>query len=168
MATKTQPNSGHGYGMHDTEISVSSPRCLPVPLLPFSPIPPVSRWSFCLLLCAYCLVFSTSCRQDMQDQPRMKPLRSTSFFPDGMSSRAPVTNVPRGHLRADTEFFTGKRALLEHQHRQRRTAPPPGASTAQGLRPIPMTSKSFHYPLLSKWSNVVRSVTKSSARHVTV
>jgi mono/diheme cytochrome c family protein len=47
----------------------------------------------------------------MQDQPRMKPLRSTSFFADSMSSRAPVTGtVPRGHLRADREFFTGKKS----------------------------------------------------------
>ncbi|HKR61997.1 MAG TPA: cytochrome c [Pyrinomonadaceae bacterium] len=52
-----------------------------------------------------------ACRQDMQDQPRMKPFRSTTFFSDGLSSRPPVTGtVPRGFLRADKEFFTGKKA----------------------------------------------------------
>ena len=40
----------------------------------------------------------------------MKPLRSTAFFSDGISSRPPVTGtVPRGFLRADKEFFTGKK-----------------------------------------------------------
>jgi mono/diheme cytochrome c family protein len=41
----------------------------------------------------------------------MKPFRSTNFFRDGISSRPPVAGtVPRGFLRADTEFFTGKKS----------------------------------------------------------
>lgn len=41
----------------------------------------------------------------------MKPFRSTSFFSDGLSSRSPVTGtIPRGFLRADKEFFTGKKS----------------------------------------------------------
>lgn len=41
----------------------------------------------------------------------MKPFRSTSFFSDGLSSRPPVTGtIPRGFLRADKEFFTGKKS----------------------------------------------------------
>jgi len=64
----------------------------------------------CLLI-TVSLFLGSACRQDMQDQPRMKPLRSTSFFRDGMSSRAPVTGtVPRGYLMADKEFFTGKKS----------------------------------------------------------
>ena len=40
----------------------------------------------------------------------MKPLRSTSFFSNGQSSRPPVTGtVPRGFLRADKAFYTGKK-----------------------------------------------------------
>lgn len=40
----------------------------------------------------------------------MKPFRSTSFFSNGLSSRPPVTGtVPRGFLRADKAFFTGKK-----------------------------------------------------------
>ena len=64
-----------------------------------------------LLLTAHCALFTAACRQDMQDQPRMKPFRSTSFFSDGLSSRPPVTGtIPRGFLRADKEFFTGKKS----------------------------------------------------------
>ncbi len=40
----------------------------------------------------------------------MKPFRSTTFFSDGLSSRPPVTGtVPRGFLRADKAFYTGKK-----------------------------------------------------------
>jgi len=47
----------------------------------------------------------------MQDQPKMKPLRGSSFFADGLSSRQPIEGtVPRGYLREDTELFTGKKA----------------------------------------------------------
>jgi mono/diheme cytochrome c family protein len=46
----------------------------------------------------------------MQDQPRMKPLRSTSFFRDDMSSAPVAGTVPRGYLREDREFFTGKKS----------------------------------------------------------
>jgi mono/diheme cytochrome c family protein len=46
----------------------------------------------------------------MQDQPKAKPYRTSSFFKDGLSSRAPVAGtVPRGWLREDSEFFTGKK-----------------------------------------------------------
>jgi mono/diheme cytochrome c family protein len=47
----------------------------------------------------------------MQDQPKMKPYRSSVFFRDGISSRPPVEGtVARGFLKTDTEFFTGKKA----------------------------------------------------------
>src|SRR3954468_291831 len=64
---------------------------------------------YCSLLTAYCLLFAVSCRQDMQDQPRYKPLRASTFFKDGLSSRPLVEGtVPRGFLRADKELYTGK------------------------------------------------------------
>lgn len=66
---------------------------------------------FFLLLTAHCLLFAAACRRDMQDQPKMKPYRSSTFFRDGLSSRPPVEGtVPRGFLKTDTEFFTGKKA----------------------------------------------------------
>jgi mono/diheme cytochrome c family protein len=46
----------------------------------------------------------------MQDQPKMKPYRGSSFFGDGLSARQPVEGtVPRGYLRTDTALFTGKK-----------------------------------------------------------
>jgi mono/diheme cytochrome c family protein len=70
-----------------------------------------SRFVSCLLLTAYCLLAAGACRRDMQDQPKMKPYRSTAFFKDGLSSRQLVEGtVPRGFLKTDTEFFTGKKA----------------------------------------------------------
>jgi len=69
------------------------------------------RLIFCLLLSAYCLLAAVGCRRDMQDQPKMKPFRSSTFFRDGLSARPPIEGtVARGFLKEDTEFFTGKRA----------------------------------------------------------
>jgi mono/diheme cytochrome c family protein len=64
----------------------------------------------CLLLSAFCLL-AVGCRRDMQDQPKAKPYRESSFFRDGLSSRPLVPGtVPRGYLRADREFYLGKKA----------------------------------------------------------
>ena len=50
----------------------------------------------------------TGCRQDMQDQPKYIPLRPSSFFADGRSERPLIEGtVARGHLNADTVFYTG-------------------------------------------------------------
>src|SRR6266446_10004700 len=69
------------------------------------------RSCFVLLLTAHCLLLTTSCRVDMQDQPKMKPYRSSPFFKDGLSSRQLVPGtVPRGWLREDKELYTGKKA----------------------------------------------------------
>jgi mono/diheme cytochrome c family protein len=66
-----------------------------------------------LVICVFCasLWLLTGCRRDMQDQPKMKPLRGSTFFTDGLSSRQPIEGtVPRGFLRDNTELFTGKKA----------------------------------------------------------
>ena len=70
------------------------------------------RWRSlaCLLLSASCLLIFTGCRQDMQDQPKYTAYQSSGFFRDGLSSRQLVEGtVPRGYLRADREFYTGKK-----------------------------------------------------------
>jgi mono/diheme cytochrome c family protein len=65
-------------------------------------------FAFCVLPFAF---FLSGCRRDMQDQPKMKPYRSSTFYSDGLSSRPPVEGtVARGFLKTDTEFFTGKKA----------------------------------------------------------
>src|SRR5215216_2006331 len=78
--------------------------------------------AFTLLLCAFArklpillsfvaLVVMAGCRYDMQDQPKIKPLRGTTFFSDRLGSRQPIEGtIPRGYLRSDTEFYTGKKA----------------------------------------------------------
>src|ERR1043165_999801 len=67
------------------------------------------RFGMVLVLLAVCLL-GGACRQDMQDQPKMKPYRSTSFFGDGLSMRQPVAGtIPRGYLRSDKALFTGKK-----------------------------------------------------------
>jgi mono/diheme cytochrome c family protein len=68
------------------------------------------RVLFFLLLTAHCLLLTSSCRQDMQDQPKYITYRASGFFRDGLSSRPLVEGtVARGFLRADREFYTGKK-----------------------------------------------------------
>ena len=48
------------------------------------------------------------CREDMQDQPRLKPLARSDFYADGRSERPLVANtIARGQLRADKYFYSG-------------------------------------------------------------
>ena len=83
-----------------------------------------------LLLTAHCLLLTVACRRDMQDQPKMKPYRSTVFFKDGLSSRPLVEGtVPRGFLKTDTEFFTGKKA-------GRTNSTPANAQAPAGAQPV--------------------------------
>jgi Cytochrome C oxidase, cbb3-type, subunit III len=54
-------------------------------------------------------IFSISCRQDMHNQPRYKPLASTPFFDDGRSERPTIEDtVARGQLHLDEARYTGK------------------------------------------------------------
>jgi mono/diheme cytochrome c family protein len=51
----------------------------------------------------------SGCRIDMHVQPRQNPLSRSDFFADQRSARPPVEGtIARGHLRADTYFYTGK------------------------------------------------------------
>jgi mono/diheme cytochrome c family protein len=48
-------------------------------------------------------------RLDMYDQPRYEPLEESDFFGDGLSARPLVEGtIPRGGLRDDEPFYTGK------------------------------------------------------------
>jgi len=69
-----------------------------------------------LLLTAYCLLLTSACRRDMQDQPKSIAYRESTFFRDGVSSRPLVPGtVPRGYLRADREFYFGKKTNAPNQ-----------------------------------------------------
>src|SRR4051812_1068314 len=51
----------------------------------------------------------SSCRYDMQDQPRYKTYKQSDFFADKRASRDQVENtVPRGQLHENKAFYTGK------------------------------------------------------------
>ncbi len=97
------------------------------------------RCGFVLLLTAHCLLLTAGCRRDMQDQPKMKPFRSSTFFRDGLSTRPPIEGtVARGYLREDTEFFTGKRAgrsgARATPEASQPAGPQPGAASTQGAQ----------------------------------
>ena len=67
--------------------------------------------SWVLFFMAVLCLAGTGCRRDMQDQPKMKPYRGTTFFTDGLSGRQPIQGtIPRGFLRTDTEYYTGKKS----------------------------------------------------------
>jgi len=49
------------------------------------------------------------CRQDMHDQPKLKPLAMSDFYADQRASRPLVEGtVARGMLREDSHLYTGK------------------------------------------------------------
>jgi mono/diheme cytochrome c family protein len=63
-----------------------------------------------VLLAVVCFA-GAACRRDMQDQPKIKPYRGSSFFGDALGSRPPVQGtIARGYLRSDKEFYTGKKS----------------------------------------------------------
>jgi mono/diheme cytochrome c family protein len=70
-----------------------------------------NRFQILMLVLGVCFA-GAGCRRDMQDQPKMKPYRSSTFFADGLSGRQPIEGtVARGFLRTDTEYFTGKKSV---------------------------------------------------------
>ena len=53
------------------------------------------------------------CRQDMHNQPKYRPLRSSDFFSNGSSARPLVEGtIARGTLQTDVAFFTGKNGAM--------------------------------------------------------
>ncbi len=62
-----------------------------------------------LLALALLAAAGAACRQDMHDQPKMKPLRPSVMFADGRSARPLVVGtVARGSLREDQAYFAGR------------------------------------------------------------
>jgi mono/diheme cytochrome c family protein len=62
-----------------------------------------------VLLAAAALLLLSSCREDMQNQPKFIPLRENTFYPDGRSARAPMEGtIARGQLEDDPLLYTGK------------------------------------------------------------
>jgi mono/diheme cytochrome c family protein len=68
----------------------------------------LARFTFYFLL--FTFTFATACRYDMQDQPRYKAFKKSDFFSDKKAMRdLPEGTVPRGHLRENKAFYTGKK-----------------------------------------------------------
>ncbi|MEZ5398567.1 MAG: cytochrome c [Bryobacteraceae bacterium] len=64
-----------------------------------------SKWFFVVALAG----LLASCRQDMHDQPRYRPLQGSSFYPDGRASRPIIDGtVAWGKLKTDTAMYKGK------------------------------------------------------------
>jgi len=65
-------------------------------------------------LVACCLaagLLAAGCRQDMHDQPKIKPYAKSDFFTDRRSARPPVDGtIARGQLRQDVVLYTGRAA----------------------------------------------------------
>lgn len=75
--------------------------------------------------CVFAFSLATSCRYDMQDQPRYKAHKQSDFFKDGKAMRElPEGTVPRGFLREDKAFYTGKTEVTENK------TPAPAATPA--------------------------------------
>jgi mono/diheme cytochrome c family protein len=104
----------------------------------------IGNWQLALVMFV-CLFGVSACRRDMQDQPKMKPFRGTSFFGDGLSARPPVEGtVPRGFLRTDTALFTGKK-----NSNGGTTATPvnPDQATQNGANPFANDVDTFPFPI---------------------
>jgi len=67
------------------------------------------KMSYLLLITGCFLATACGVRFDMQDQPRYKAYKKSDFFSDNRASRnLPEGTVPRGFLKADKGFNTGK------------------------------------------------------------
>jgi mono/diheme cytochrome c family protein len=65
--------------------------------------------ALCVVLLVATAGLGLGCRQDMHDQPRLKPLGGSDFFADGRGARPLVEGtVARGQLREDEHLYTGK------------------------------------------------------------
>jgi mono/diheme cytochrome c family protein len=107
-----------------------------------------SRVVILLLLTAHCLLLTAACRRDMQDQPKMIPYRESSFFRDELSSRPLVPGtVPRGYLRADREFYFGKKPNVPNQQASSGSAATVVPAAGASSNPYPDDVEAFPFPI---------------------
>lgn len=90
----------------------------------------------------------------MQDQPKVKVYRQNPFYRDGVSAKPPVEGtVPRGYLRADREYYLGKKANTGQQPAATSIQPTgpqapaaPGSSTSAAAL-YPDDVETFPFPI---------------------
>jgi len=72
----------------------------------------IKSWGLRALLIlnsSFLILNFAACRYDMQDQPKYLAYRGSESYPDSLSSRPLVEGtVPRGYLREDMAYYTGK------------------------------------------------------------
>ena len=62
-----------------------------------------------VIIAIVCVVLSASCRRDMQDQPKYKPLQKSDFFADGRSARpVPANTIAWDELNDNDPEHTGE------------------------------------------------------------
>lgn len=80
----------------------------------------------------------------MQDQPKVKAYRQNPFYRDGVSAKPPVEGtVPRGYLRADREYYFGKK---ENPGQQPAATPIQPAGVLAPAAPGAIANPSTLYP----------------------
>ncbi len=110
----------------------------------------VSPHLMVLLLTASSLL-SVGCRRDMQDQPKAIAYRESTFFRDGLSSRNLIPGtVPRGYLRADREFYLGKKANSGNTAANPSMTTPTTAAAPSGTSLYPDDVETFPIPITKK------------------
>jgi mono/diheme cytochrome c family protein len=87
----------------------------------------------------------------MQDQPKAIAYRESKFYKDGTSARPLVEGtVPRGDLRADREFYFGKKANVRTESgsdRVLRAAVPQAGAPANPAAMYPDDVDTFPFPI---------------------
>ena len=108
---------------------------------------------YCLVLIFGCLLFFTGCRMDMQDQPRYKAYSKGSI-------RKPVEGtVPRGYLREDKQFYTGKKdqavetTATSTVPKIRSAIQPPAGASIAAVTLYPDVVDTFPFPITEEIVN---------------
>lgn len=96
----------------------------------------------------FTFTFATACRYDMQDQPRYKAYKKSEFFSDKRASRdLPEGTVPRGYLRENKAFYTGKKENADPNAQVQTTTDPSGNTLVSSFPndvtefPLPITAE---------------------------
>ncbi len=94
------------------------------------------------------VLLMASCRQDMQDQPRYKPLGASRFFADGRDARPiPAGTIARDELNDTDSFYTGRgERHVSRYHSasgQRRVARSRPRPVRYFLQPMPRTHRGW-------------------------
>ncbi len=106
------------------------------------------------------LLAVAGCQQQMAEQPSYKPLDECDFFADGRSARPLVPGtVPRGYLKADTAFWTGRRPVASGDQdpdtgltpEEMKAALQPNTPKGPGDKLTPIDEKKLYAPFVDEF-----------------